>query len=106
MRCQRSGVMVRFLAQLSIKPCMRQIPFALHGTQRDLQRLGNLCLAQAAEEAQFDDAALALVELCQSVERVSSAITSALRSSTRFSALASDTCIASPPRFWKCRRRT
>ena len=48
-----------------MEPGARQIPISLHSAQRELHDLGDFFFAQTAEELQFDDAALALIELSQ-----------------------------------------
>src|SRR5215813_7784385 len=52
------------------QPSLRRVPIARHGRDRDAERLRRLLQAQAAEIAQFDDAAFALVHLGQLPQRI------------------------------------
>src|SRR4029453_15688171 len=55
--------------QFSIKPAFRHGPFALDGGRRDSERGCRLLDGQAAEEPQFDDAALIGVERFELLQR-------------------------------------
>ena len=57
-------------AHLALQPGLRQPPVAHHRLGRHLQDRGRFLDAQPAEEPQLDDAALALVELRQRLQRV------------------------------------
>ena len=48
--------------ELAHEPSLGELPIAHHALRRDLQHLGGLLHAQAAEEAQLDDFGLARIE--------------------------------------------
>src|SRR5688572_29508583 len=62
-RCQRSG-----LSELTVEPRAGLSPVELDGAGGDVERLGDLLDRHAAEEAELDGAAEAVVELSQAIE--------------------------------------
>src|ERR687892_639713 len=70
MRAQRSGFIKIPPAQLEQQPRLCQPPVASDCFRRNLESLGYLRLGQSAEEAEFNDASLALVNSGQSGERL------------------------------------
>lgn len=57
-------------AELAEQPHFRELPVAKHGFGRYGQDIGHFVGAQSAEEAQFDDLTLALVNPCKCLERL------------------------------------
>src|SRR5688572_11056927 len=57
-------------AQFPEQPRARQAPVAPDGADRNVEHMRNLFEAQAAEEAELDDTALARVELFEALQRI------------------------------------
>src|SRR5450432_4138385 len=71
-RAQRSpaGRIVLLSRDFPPEPRFRYAPFSFHCPRRDIQHFGDLFVGQTAEEAQFDDLALAWIEREKIFQRI------------------------------------